>query len=73
VSRRKKPVTKQEALEILSGHLRNPEVEPNVFVKLAALYSRLMGWRATDAPSDDEGDAVNKLVLAAERKRRLTQ
>ena len=76
MSRKRKPTgpfTRSEALELLSTHLRKPDLAPNVLVKLTALYARLANWKATDDPSDDEEETISKLVAQAERKRREVQ
>ena len=67
--RRKQPVTRSEALELLSRHMRDSAIAPNVLVKLTTMYAKIAGWKHAPEP-EDETD-INRLIAAEERKRKL--
>lgn len=64
-------VSKEEALKLLSKHLRKPAIDSAELVKLLSVYSKLSGWDKEDDPKDPEGTVnLDKLVAAIEKKRR---
>jgi hypothetical protein len=38
------PMSKQEAVQQLSKHLRRPELSDEMFVKLLTVFATLQGW-----------------------------
>lgn len=60
-------VSKQEAMELLSKHLRKTE-DPTVVVKLLGTYSKIAGWDVE--PDADDEIPLDKLVAAVEKKRK---
>ena len=68
--RKKQPVTRSEALELSSRHMRDSAIAPKLLVKLTTMYAKIAGWKNAPEP---EGEDINQIVVAAERKRRLTQ
>lgn len=67
---KKEIVSKKEAMELLSQHLRRTSVEPDMLVKLLAMYSKLAGWEEDKGKNPDEGMSLDKLVTALEKKRK---
>lgn len=61
-------LTKPEALEILSVHLRNPKIEPGAMLKLMTIYADLQGWDNEEAPSAEVD--IDKLAAEIERQRK---
>jgi hypothetical protein len=66
---KKEIVSKKEALELLSQHLRRTALEPETLVKLLGVYSKLSGWEKKDE-EPDEAMSLDKLVAAVEQKRK---
>jgi hypothetical protein len=66
---KKEIVTKKEAQELLSQHLRRNALEPETLVKLLGVYSKLAGWEK-EAKEPDESMSLDKLVAAVEQKRK---
>jgi hypothetical protein len=64
------PVSRAEALQILSAQMRKPEIAPNVLIKLTNLCAKIAGWKSSAPLPEDEGTDLDKLVQAMERKRR---
>lgn len=62
-------VSKKEALELLSAHLRRNSIESDMLVKLIGMYSKLAGWEE-DKEKPEEGLSLDKLVTALEKKRK---
>ena len=77
--KKKGPVTKDEAIEILEAQLRREDLKPNQAIALSRQLARLKGWvKRTNAGLvgvEDEPETENdvtKLVIEIERKRRET-
>lgn len=67
---RKPVVSRTEAQELVSYHLRKQNIEPEMLVKLLGVYAKLSGW---DKQKEQEPDAevdINRLVSAIEKKRK---
>jgi len=50
--------------------MRDSAIAPKLLVKLTTMYAKIAGWKNAPEP---EGEDINQIVVAAERKRRLTQ
>lgn len=62
-------ISKDEALMLLSAHIRKPDLDGGTLLKLIALYSKLQGWDAeTKKPADEPN--MDQLVAAIEKKRK---
>ena len=62
-------LTKDEALQLLSKQLRNPNIEPLLFVKVLTLYSTIAGWNKEKEPTPSEPN-LDELVTRIEKERR---
>ena len=58
-------ITKQEALGLLSDHIRKKSVDGNTLLKLLVLYSALAGWDEEQEPSKEP--SLNELITIIER------
>jgi hypothetical protein len=65
-----KPITKQDAMVLLSDQLRNPKLDSELFVKVLTLYSKICGWDKEKEPSPDEALTFDQQVAAIEKKRK---
>ena len=65
------PITKAEALELLSKQLRNPGLEVNQLIKIVNLQAKIAGWDKEDKPTEETN--VNTLVREFERKQKEAQ
>lgn len=65
---RKPTVSRTEALELLSTHLRKID-DPDKLVKLLGVYAKIAGWGKEEKNLDEEVP-MDKLVAAVEKKRR---
>lgn len=71
MSKQTSHITKQEALELLSLHLRNPKTDDETLVKLMAMYSKLQGWDKPEKPAPADEVDIPALVAEIERRRKL--
>ncbi len=62
-------VSKNEALKLLSRHLRRTN-DSSELVKLLGLYSKLTGWDKEEEDPPGEEMSLDKLVTAVERRRK---
>lgn len=66
-------VEREDALLMLSKHLRNPNENTDQFCKVLSLYSKMMGWDKQPAPGGEDAEQdLNEMVKAAEKKRKET-
>lgn len=64
-----KNLSKNDAMVLLSAHIRNPKLDAELFLKVIALYSRIAGWDKEKTPAPPE-QTIDQLVAAVEKKRR---
>lgn len=66
---RKPLVSRQEAMELLSIHLRKIE-DPDKLVKVLNTYAKIAGWGKDETDEQEDTVPMDKLVAAVEKKRR---
>lgn len=66
---RKPLVSRQEAMELLSIHLRKIE-DPDKLVKVLNTYAKIAGWGKEETDEQEDTVPMDKLVAAVEKKRR---
>lgn len=67
---KKETVSKKEALELMSRHLRKNTLDPETLVKLMGVYAKLAGWEKDKKDEPDQEISMDKLVTALEKKRK---
>lgn len=67
---KKEVVSKKEAQELMSYHMRKTGLEPETLVKLMGVYAKLAGWEKEKETDPGEEMSMDKLVAAVEKKRK---
>jgi hypothetical protein len=61
-------VTKAEAMQIISRHLRKKDLDVGQLIKLVALQAKIAGWSNEKEPTDETN--LDKLITEIERRRK---
>lgn len=67
---KKEVVSKREAMELLSHHMRKSQIEPETLVKLMGVYAKMAGWEKKEDTDPSADVSIDQLVTALEKKRK---
>lgn len=65
------PITREEALQLLSAQLRKPGLDDAQFVRVMSLYAKIANWKKQEAEAQPE-PTLDELVRQVEQKRKRT-
>jgi hypothetical protein len=65
-----KILSRDEALDLLSDHIRKKGVDDDTLLKLISFYAKLSGWDKEKPEPADEEPNIEQLIQAMEKQKR---